>query len=203
MPIKADRQYRAMTPLYMAATELNKRLQSEFYVEGYAAKYDPYVLFEDEDGPIYERFEKGAFLGCDMSDIILQYNHQGRVYARQSNGSLLVETDDTGLFMAADLSRTAGARDLHEDIRQGMITKMSWGFMPGRYHFDATTRTIVHTQVKKIFDVSAVSIPANDNTVIAARSFADGEIRRVMEEVQKREAEYTKLQLKLKLMKGV
>ena len=171
--LKSERQIRALQVFTPAET---KRIDSDHYVEGYAARYEPYVLYELEDGPIYERFERGCFDGCDMSDIIFQLNHQGTVFARQSNGSLIVEADDIGLFTAADLSRTSGARNLYEEISTGMITKMSWGFILGDYYYDTATRTIVHKTVKKIFDVSAVSIPANNNTEINARSWADGVI---------------------------
>ena len=153
-----------------------KRIDSSYYVEGYAARYEPYVLFEDEDGPIYERFDPECFRGCDMTDIIFQLNHQGTVMARLSNGSLIVEPDEVGLFTAADLGRTESARRLYEEISTGMITKMSWGFILGDYTYDQESRTIIHRAVRKIFDVSAVSIPANQNTSINARSWADGVI---------------------------
>ena len=171
--LKNEMQIRALQVFTPAET---KRIDSNYYVEGYAARYDPYVLWEDEDGPVYERFERGCFDNCDMSDIIFQLNHQGTVMARQSNGSLIVEADADGLFTAADLGRTEAARRLYEEISTGMITKMSWGFFLGDYYFDRENRTIVHRTVKKIFDVSAVSIPANQNTEINARSWADGVI---------------------------
>lgn len=172
--LKNEMQVRALQ-VFMPTPE-TKRIESNYYVEGYAARYDPYVLFELDDGPVYERFERGCFDGCDMSDIIFQLNHQGTVMARQSNGSLVVEADENGLFTAADLGRTDAARNLYEEISAGMITKMSWGFIIGEYHYDKDTRTIIHTKVKKIFDVSAVSIPANNNTEINARSWVDGVI---------------------------
>ncbi len=172
--LKNDMQIRALQ--VFNPTPTNKRIDSNYYVEGYAARYEPYVLYEDNDGPIYERFEPGCFRNTDMSDIIMQLNHQGTVMARLSNGSLIVEVDDQGLFTAADLSRTEAARNLYEEISTGMITKMSWGFILGDYYYDAETRTIVHRSVKKIFDVSAVSIPANQNTEINARSWGDGVI---------------------------
>ena len=172
--IKDEMQVRALQ--VFTPTQAEQRLESDHYVEGYAARYEPYVLYETPDGPIYERFERGCFDGCDMSDIIFQLNHQGTVMARQSNGSLIVEPDEVGLFTAADLGRTEAARRLYEEISTGMITKMSWGFILGEYYYDEATRTIVHKSVKKIFDVSAVSIPANQNTEINARSWADGVI---------------------------
>jgi HK97 family phage prohead protease len=195
--LKNEMQVRALQ-VFASAPEA-KRLDSSYYVEGYAARYEPYVLYELEDGPIYERFERGCFDGCDMSDIIFQLNHQGTVMARMSNGSLIVEPDETGLFTAADLGRTEAARRLYEEISTGMITKMSWGFILGDYHYDAETRTIVHRTVKKIFDVSAVSIPANNNTEINARSWADGVIDLAARSEAALDERRRKLRLKLKL----
>ena len=172
--LKNERQIRELQ-VFLPAQDA-KRLDSNYYVEGYAARYEPYVLYEMDDGPIYERFEPGCFDGCDMSDVIFQLNHQGTVMARQSNGSLIVEADERGLFTAADLGRTEAARRLYEEIAAGMITKMSWGFILGDFYYDQANRTLVHKTVKKIFDVSAVSIPANNNTEINARSWADGVI---------------------------
>lgn len=191
---KEEAQVRSLAVLNFTPTA--KRIDSDHYVEGYAARYEPYVLFHDFDGEdIYERFEPGCFDECDMSDIIMQYDHAGKVMARTGNGSLLVEVDDRGLFTAADLSRTEAARDLYADIAAGMVTKMSWRFRVGECHYDTETRTIVHTKVKKIYDVSAVSIPANDNTEINARAWADGEIG----QATRREAELDERRRRLRL----
>ena len=176
-----------------------KRFDTERYVEGYAAKYDKYLLFDDGDyGKVYERFAPGCFDNTDMSDVILQFDHAGRVFARTSNGTLVVEADDTGLFTAADLDKTELARGLYEDITSGMITKMSWRFKVGKYYVEheegSRDRTIVHTEIPKIYDVSAVSIPANQDTEINARDFAHG----VMAEVARREAELDERRRKLR-----
>lgn len=173
-----------------------QRIESDHYVDGYAALYEPYVLYHDWDNnPVYERFEPGCFDECDMSDIIMQYDHEGKVLARNSNGSLVVEADSTGLFFAADLSRTEAARNLYDEVKAGMVTKMSWRFRCGNYYFDKDSRTIVHLTVKKIYDVSAVSIPANDDTEINARAWADGEIA----QVARREAELDERRRRLRL----
>ena len=173
-----------------------QRIESDHYVDGYAALYEPYVLYYDWDNnPVYERFEPGCFDECDMSDIIMQYDHEGKVLARNSNGSLVVEADSTGLFFAADLSRTEAARNLYDEVKAGMVTKMSWRFRCGNYYFDKDSRTIVHLTVKKIYDVSAVSIPANDDTEINARAWADGEIA----QVARREAELDERRRRLRL----
>ena len=197
--LKNERQIRAHTLLAPATT---KRIDSNYYVEGYAARYEPYVLFEDEAGPIYERFEPGCFDQCDMSDVIYQLNHQGTVMARQSNGSLIVEPDGTGLFVAADLGRTEAARNHFEEISTGMITKMSWGFILGEYYYDAESRTIIHKSVKKIFDVSGVSIPANQNTEINARSWADGVIDLAARSEAELEDRRRRLRLKIQIQEA-
>ena len=199
--LKNERQVRALQ-VFAQAPEA-KRIDSNYYVEGYAARFEPYVLYELDDSPIYERFERGCFDGCDMSDVIFQLNHQGTVMARQSNGSLIVEVDENGLFTAADLGRTEAARRLYEEISTGMSTKMSWGFIVGEYYYDKDTRTIVHTKVKKIFDVSAVSIPANQNTEINARSWADGVIDLAARSEAELDERRRRLRLKIKIQEDL
>lgn len=184
---KDQAQVRSMT---LSATAERKKIESDCYVEGYAARYDKYLLYDDGDwGKAYEAFDPHCFDETDMSDIIMQYDHQGRVFARNTNGSLIVQPDAAGLAIAADLSRTELARQLYEDIQAGMITKMSWRFRVGDYRIERVEGskdcTIVHTKIPKIYDVSAVSIPANDNTEINARDFVHG----VMDKITRREAE--------------
>lgn len=177
-----------------------KRIESGHYVEGFAARYEPYELYRvlGDDGqwhPVYERFEPGCFDGADMSDVIMQYDHAGKVLARTSNGSLIVEANESGLFVAADLGRTEAARDLYDEISAGMVTKMSWRFRCGDYYYDAENSTIVHRSIAKVYDVSAVSIPANDDTEINARAWVDGEIA----QATRREAELDERRRKLRV----
>ena len=194
---KAEAQTRALS-VFSSAQKEGKRIDTEHYVEGFAARYEPYILYYDYDGqPVYERFERGCFNDCDMSDIIMQYDHEGKVMARTGNGSLVVEVTDEGLFVAADLGRTEAARDLYTDIQEGMVTKMSWRFRCGNYYYDKDTRTIVHLTVKKIYDVSAVSIPANDNTEINARAWVDGEIAQAARSEAELDERRRKLRLKI------
>ena len=188
-----------MIPLEMKTAADQKRIDTDYYIEGYATTFAPYVLFEDGDGPVYESFSRECFANTDMSDVILQYDHTGKVLARQRNNTLIVEVDDTGLFVCADLSKSEASRALYEEIRNGLVDRMSWGFIPGEYHLDKKTRTIVHTSVKKIFDCSAVSIPANENTFIGVRSYCDGEFAKMAQELREREEARNKLLLKLKL----
>ncbi len=180
-----------------------KRFESDFYVEGYATTFEPYVLFHDENGdPIYEQILPTAFGDCDMTDVIFQYDHVGKVFARNRNNTLLLEVHpESGLFIAGDLSKTTSSRLMYEDINTGLVDRMSWCFRPdyNTLEYNEETRTIIHHKIIKIYDVSAVSIPANDATEISSRSLVYGEIEKVKQELLRREHEKQKLLLKLKL----
>lgn len=187
--LPGERQYRSMMPLAIVGEGVSKRFDTDYYVEGYASTFnDPYVLHDWGDWEYVEIIDPDAFRDTDMSDVIFQLNHEGRVYSRMSNHTLVVEPDQHGLFVAADLGKTTNSRQMWEDIDAGLITKMSWGFTiapDGISYVDdesqhRTTATI--TKVTKIFDVSAVSLPADPNTEISARSLYDGAIERVQEE---------------------
>ena len=194
MPAKpSERQYRSLAvPLNVRAADgaTKKRFDTEYYVEGYASTFnDPYVLFEDFDGTKYiEVISPDAFREADMSDVILQFDHAGRVYARMSNGTLVVEPDEHGLFIAADLSRSQGARDLFEEIKAGLITRMSWAFTVAADEYDREAHTTTITRVKKVFDVSAVSLPADPNTEISARNLLNGAIEQSRKELARRKS---------------
>lgn len=179
MPFKNDREYRSMT---MAPVE-----DEETKVRGYATTFDdPYVLWEDRDLVLREIIDHDALMNADLSDVIFQYDHEGRVFARTSNGTLTITPDARGLAIEADLSGTEIGRELYQEIKGGYTTKMSWAFVVDADEWtsekapdgrDLETRTI--KSVRKVYDVSAVSLPANDATEISARSLTDGVIKRL------------------------
>lgn len=176
------------------ATE--KRIDSEYYVEGFATTFDqPYELYEYDGVKYFERIDRNALQGADMSDVIMQYDHSGKVMARKSNATLVIEPCESGLFIAADLSKSPASRELYEEIRNGLITKMSWAFTVAEDEFDRETRTRTIKRIKKVYDVSAVSIPANTDTDIKARSYFDGLIEAERQEL----LELNKRKLKLLL----
>ena len=194
MPKKPEREYRAM-PLMNG---------TEYRAEGYATTFnDPYVLFRDEDVTYYESVDPNAIdEKTDMSDVIMQFDHEGMVFARMSNDTLQISSDEHGLKVVADLSKTADARNMFENIQSGMVKDMSWAFTVDGQRYDKETHTRVITYVRKIFDVSAVSLPANPSTeIMAARSFIDGEIEKEIKEFEKRESKKAKLRLMLELGK--
>jgi HK97 family phage prohead protease len=198
MPVKKEREYRALAAPLSAQAAI-KRIDTEYYVEGYATTFDkPYLLYEFEDGTkYYERIDAHALDGADISDVIMQYDHEGRVFARQSNKTLILIPDHKGLLIAADLGKTDLARGLYQDIDAGMINKMSWAFTVSEESYDRATHTRTILKIKKVYDVSAVSIPANADTEISARSFARRSYEAEKQERLKRRAAILKIKASL------
>lgn len=196
MPIVDGREYRSIDITEFTAIE------ESFVVEGYATTFDvPYEMY----GGYYEQINRSALDNADMSDVIFQYDHQGMVMARQRNNTLAVSCDDHGLFVHADLSGSEQGRNLYEAIKNGLVDRMSWAFMVADdgWEYDRDTCTSIITKVSKVFDVSAVSIPANQDTEIKARSYFDGVIEAENKEfVQREEREQKeKLLLRTRLFK--
>ena len=174
-------------PFQMNPVTENKRIDTQYYVEGYATTFEPYVLYRDYEGnDVYELIERSSLDNADMSDVIFQFDHEGMVYARTSNGSLIVEVDEHGLFVAADLGRTEAAKRLYDSIQAGMVTQMSWRYMVDEESYDRDKKTWTTRKVSKIYDVSAVSIPANDQTSIEARAKSLMDEDRVKKENEKK-----------------
>ena len=208
MPIKIDkREYRKIDATLMETRAAEDGLK---IVEGYATTFNqPYELWREKDMIVNEQVDANAFDETDMSDTIMQYDHEGRVFARIANGTLEIEPDEHGLKIRANLGGTEIGRQLFEEIEGGYTNKMSFGFTvtgeERRTSKDAdghitVLRTI--TKIGKLFDVSAVSLPANDATEISARSVGDGLIAEVLKEVQAEEARKAQIEEIRRILKG-
>ena len=182
MPMKTnEREYRNfLMEIRSAENEEDGKI-----VRGYASTFnEPYELYNDGQYILREQVDPNAFNEADMADVIMQYNHEGKVYARTSNGTLDVLIDDKGLAIRADLGGTEAGRELYEEIKGGYTTKMSFGFTVDEDKREQTenredgTITVLRTitKIRKVYDVSAVSIPANDGTSISVRQLTDGVI---------------------------
>ena len=196
--VKNEREYRGGIEFRAAENE-------DFIVEGYATTFnDPYTLYEWDGIQYNEQIDRHAFDEADMSDVIFQFDHEGKVFARQKNGTLLLNVDNHGLHVRADLSKTENSRAMYEDIKAGLVSEMSFAFTVAEdaYNNDTHTRTI--RKIKKVYDVSAVSIPANPSTEISARSYFDGVIEAEKAERllhEQREAQKQKIRILLEVSK--
>jgi HK97 family phage prohead protease len=150
-------------------------------VEGYAVTYDsPTVLWEQDGIQYFEVIARGALDNADLSDVPFKYNHSDSVMimARTRTKSLELTTDDKGLFVRAKLADTSQGRDLFKLIQLGEVDKMSFAFTVEEEKYNNETRTRTILKIKKLYDVSAVDIPAYDTTSISARNFFEVEIEK-------------------------
>lgn len=195
------REYRAMTMRALGDSDA-------MIVEGYATTFNqPYMLYDGGDYRVMEQIAPTAFAQCDMTDVIMQYDHEGRVFARNRNNTLALSIDATGLKITADLGGTDIGRQLYQEIKGGYTDKMSFGFVVAEdqrtstmdYNTGVETVLRTITKIKKLYDVSAVSIPANDMTSISARRYADGVIDGIKAERLERANKRKKLILMLEV----
>lgn len=145
----------------------------------------PTCLYEYEGVKFYEVIDRHAFDHCDMSDVIFNYNHSGRIAARTRNKTLELSLNDSVMEMRAFLGGTSFGKGLLEDIRGGYIDRMSFQFDidEGGIEYDPKTHTRTITRIKKLYDVSAVDIPAYDQTSISARRFFESEIQKEIQSI--------------------
>ena len=172
--IEQGREYRKML------LEVKDTEDTDYTVTGYATTFDePYTLYSIGDGKVVkEQVSRNAFDNTDRSDTIMQFDHEGIVFARLSNDTLKLTVDDHGLFVEAYLGGTSNGRNLYEEIKGGYINKMSFGFTVTDDELAEADYGYLRTikAIGKLYDVSAVSIPANDYTEISARNHIDGAI---------------------------
>ena len=187
--LEAGQEYRSIA---ISNIELRTEGENDLIVEGYATIFEqPYELYNFGDYIVQEQVARNAFDGCDMSDVIFQYDHNGRVMARTRNKTLELATDNHGLKIRAHLGGTELGRQLYEEIKGGYTDRMSFRFKVGKNRrevieedHEKNVTTVLRTieSITKLYDVSAVSIPANEATDISARSAADGAIEGLREQ---------------------
>ncbi|MBB6675987.1 HK97 family phage prohead protease [Cohnella lubricantis] len=177
-----DREFREFEFEIRAAAAGEGTEEEALYVEGYAVRFNEVtVLWEYDNIQYKEKVDPGALRDADMSDVIFNYNHGGKVMARTRNKTLELKVDSKGLFIRARLDGTEEGRKLYEEIKGGYIDRMSYAYTTLETSYDSETRTRTILRIKKLYDVSAVDIPAYDTTSISARSAFEMEIEKEKE----------------------
>lgn len=172
------RQYRSFAASNFKPVTREDGDQPTFTVAGHFTVFD----YEYELCPgFFETVARTALDNCDMSDVVLQFNHAGDVLARQRNGSLRVGVDDVGGWCEARLDGCQRARDIFESIQNGLIDEMSFGFIidEGGFEWTEDEDGTIHstiTRIAKLYDVSCVDRPASPATEIHARDYAQAAI---------------------------
>lgn len=176
MAITNDRNYRNFE--IRAAEETNT-------IEGYAIVFDTVETMYEYEGTEYkEEIRSGSLNNADMRDVVLNFNHGGKPVARTKNKTLELTVDQRGLFVKADLSGTEEGRKLYEEVKGGYLDKMSFAFTINEDEYNKDTRTRSITEVKRLYDVAVVDIPAYESTNVMARNFFQAEAERELAEAR-------------------
>lgn len=163
------------------------------WIHGRAVVFNsPAVMYTDpETGIEYtEEIDAHAFDECDMSDVIMNVNHEGQAIARTRNKTLILDLNKEGLDPEADLTKSQASRDALEAVQNGLLDKMSFAFVvaPDGDEYDANTHKRTIRKIARLFDVSLVNFPAYEQTSVSARDYygakAEAE-RRASEEAEK------------------
>lgn len=172
--LRDDRMYRTVMNLKTRSEILqdeNGQEVQEMIVEGQAVTFESETtLFKCGDTEYKEVIDRNAFNEADISDVIFNYNHSGKVVARTRNNTLKLNIDSNGLNIEARLDGTEEGRRLYEEIKGGYIDRMSFCFTIKEESYNQETHTWRVLKIDKLYDVSAVDIPAYDTTSISARS---------------------------------
>lgn len=145
-------------------------------VSGHAAVFDTpsQPIYDFWDGSFIEEVRKGAFLKTiGEADIRFLVNHDPNyVLARNKSGTLRLSEDEIGLAVDADLAPTQAGRDLGLLMARGDVTQMSIMFSVVKDDWAGTRDGLPLRVISeiKLYDVSAVTFPAFEETDIGMRS---------------------------------
>lgn len=183
--------------------------EKEVHLQGYALTFDTI----SEDLGFRETIRKGALDSCKMDNVVLNFNHDmDKPLARNNKsigkGSLTLTVDEKGLFFDAMPTNTSYARDLLENMKEGLIGKCSFAFSLDYSDSEAQSwdwddgirgydfRTI--NKIERLYDVSIVTNPAYESTSCTsyqrAKDEAKEELRKAKEQ---RELDLIKIELEL------
>lgn len=139
------------------------------HIQGYALTFDTI----SEDLGFRETIRKGALDNCDLSDVVLNFNHNDNMILSRNNknegtGSLQLIVDDKGLFFDAIPTNTTYARDLITNMENGIVGKCSFAFRidwsdpeAQTWDWDDGTRGYDFRTINKIAKISDCSIVVN------------------------------------------
>jgi HK97 family phage prohead protease len=135
---------------------------------GYAAVFDS----PSEPLPWTEFVRRGAFAKTinDGADVRLLVDHEGVPLARTKSGTLSIREDDKGLLVEAMLDETnPDAARVMSALRRGDVSQMSFAFETVKDSWSDDRRTRELREVK-LFDVSVVTYPAYEETMVQLRN---------------------------------
>ena len=163
-----------------------------------------------------EIIEKGALDGADLKDVRFLINHNtdmiplARSRNNNENSTMQMVVDDDGMGIRVDLDteNNTEAKNLYSAVERGDLDGMSFMFTVDGDRWEDIesehpTRTI--TKFGKIFEVSAVTFPAYEQTSITARGLSEA-LESAKESLENERAAKRAIEAqkqRIRIMKGV
>jgi len=168
-------------------------------IEGYFVVFDqPYYI----DDYCEEVVARGAFDGCDMSDVRALIDHNTMMVLGRYNDNcrtLEFSIDDTGLFATVEINPDdSDAMSARARVLRGDVDQASFGFDEKDVSYsDLSNGRIRRTinSISKLWEISVCTFPAYQQTHVCARSATAAESSRI-EAIRR-----TKTNLKRRLLK--
>ena len=163
-----------------------------------------------------ETIASGALDDSDLRDVRFLINHNtdmiplARSRNNNENSTMQLSIDNEGMQIRVDLDieNNSDARNLYSAVERGDLDGMSFMFTVEADSWDDPdsdhpSRTI--EKFGKIFEVSAVTFPAYEQTSISARGLSDA-LESAKESLESVKAEKRRIEIKkqkIRIMKGV
>lgn len=177
----------------------------------------PIVFDQRSDLGWYDEIiDRGALANTDLKDVRFLINHNtdmiplARSRNNNANSTMQMSVDGDGMTIRVDLDteNNAEAKSLYSAVERGDITGMSFMFTVGEDSWadketEHPTRTI--RQIGKVFEVSAVTFPAYEQTSISARGLSDAleSARASLESAKAADREIERRKQKIRILMGV
>lgn len=172
--LKCDRRMRTVSTEFLTRED-----GEDLKIEGYFAVFDS--AYEIAPG-MSESIAPGAFSKTLSGDIRALTNHDTTlVLGRTKAHTLELREDSHGLWGSIKINRNdADAMNLYERVKRGDVDQCSFGFNIRSEDTDIREDGSVHWTLREVdlFEVSACTFPAYEETSISARSQQRDEIQK-------------------------
>jgi len=122
-----------------------------------------------------EEMTSDAFDDADMNDVVALFNHDANmVLARTKSGTLKLKVTGNAMEYEFEAPNTTLGNDLLEMVKRGDVYQSSFAFSVEAEDWqerEGMKPKRVIRGIKKVYDVSPVTYPANPDTMVAKRSY--------------------------------
>jgi len=122
-----------------------------------------------------EEMSADVFINSDMNDVVALFNHDANmVLARTKSGTLKLKVTGNAMEYEFEAPNTTLGNDLLEMVKRGDVYQSSFAFSVEAEDWQEREgkkpKRIIRS-IKKVYDVSPVTYPANPDTMVAKRSY--------------------------------